>query len=593
MKRFYPSKCLNTKFFVLVYAPILLSMICIVFAHRRGDQGILEQLTSNIFFASMFIGFSIWSNNMIPDHNCFDEQLFPSILWPVIYSFLVPCPAEHAGAGIVVQFLYKIAIKFIWWASLNTIRTCYLRTIAVLILSLELALISHISMVWTTGFLLITFCIKTFCCHNHCSRFATIILVFASNKLLEDISSLAPVAASPTNALSLSASVQIFEVCLFSLILVCSLSTMAYWILATTSWGLPYGVWQGDEVSVDVAVRLLVTSLIAVAVLVCVTAPCIAFITADNLAVLVAAQLYQHGCMSMFWCLVIAVSIHLASQSLSRDRIWIGPVSFPCSKTMVRKIYHIAAVTMFSPAVCMDSETLYFLSLSMGGAVCLFLAAEFVRCFLLANALSGHANGRLRSFVPISVMELLKASDAFLASFQEGSVTSSQAEGEQSRRTLMRPIIFSHISLLLGVGSPVWLYCRYAVDPLASATSQRSSATDAVGGGDVPIRPLLIIGLATVGVGDTAASVFGSLFGRLRWPGSRKTYIGTVAAFVSMAIYAVWMTASWRRPQWVSMTATFFLTALAEATTTENDNILLPLYAVAVFLSLRYCMNAS
>jgi hypothetical protein len=41
------------------------------------------------------------------------------------------------------------------------------------------------------------------------------------------------------------------------------------------------------------------------------------------------------------------------------------------------------------------------------------------------------------------------------------------------------------------------------------------------------------------------------------------------------------------------MTLTFLLAALAEAVTTENDNILLPLYASTVFLSLRYCMNAA
>ena len=400
-------------------------------------------------------------------------------------------------------------------------------------------------------------------------------------------------AAFSTNVLDLSASVQIFEVCLFSLILVCSLSTTAYLKLVTTSWSLGYtdkhllGI--SDEVSVDVAVRMLVTSLFAAVVLVCVTVPCIAFITADNLnlAALVAAQLYQHWRMSMFWCLVIAASIHLASQSLRRNRIWIGPVSFRCSKTMVRKIYHIAVVTMFSPAVIvMDAETLFFLSLSMGGAVCLFLAAEFLRCFLLANALSGHTNGHSPA------IDLLKALDAFLASFQEHSETSYQQE--QQSRILMRPIIFSHISLLLGVGLPIWLYCRYALDPLAAVTSHHTSTMDAGGSGlDLSLRPLLIIGMATVGVGDTAASVFGSLFGRLRWPNSRKTYLGTVAAFVSMEIYALWMTALWRLPPKLSMcmAVTFFLAALAEAVTTENDNILLPLYAAVVYLSLRYCIH--
>lgn len=592
MKRLLGNICFSTKVLVLVYAPSLLSVLCTIFsAHGRGDQDLIARLTANILSTSILIAVSRWSNNMTQVYYI-DEQLFQSILWPFLCCLVVPYPEDRDTGLLSFQSFSKIFIKIIWCASLNAPCNHYIRTAAVITLTLELAIMSHLSMLWTLCFLLITYCIRSLCSHNNCSGFATLILMFACDHLVENISSLAPpIAAAPVTALSPIASVQIFQVCLFSLILICTLSTITYWILA--AWPLGGGngrlnmrerLEDTDGGAMDITVRLLVTSAIAAVVVVSVTMPYLACITADNLAVVVAAQLYRNCRTSMFWCSIIAASIHLASQSVKRDRWCIGSWSLPCSKTIVRKIYHVAAVAMFSPALAIYAESLSFVSLAMGGAVCLFLAVEFVRCFLLVNVPSGRSDG---------LGPMVDALNAFLASFQESSAPPSPVKGDRAGPILMRPIIFSHISLLLGVGSPVWLYCRYcASDPLSHSADRH---------GEVSLRPLLIMGLATVGVGDTAASVVGSLFGRLRWPGSKKTYLGTVAAFVSMEIYAAGMTVTewWSWPPKlavgasVCMTLTLLLAALAEAVTTENDNILLPLYASTVFLSLRYCMNAA
>jgi len=139
-----------------------------------------------------------------------------------------------------------------------------------------------------------------------------------------------------------------------------------------------------------------------------------------------------------------------------------------------------------------------------------------------------------------------------------------------------KPIIFSHISLLLGVASTIWIYCRFI------ATESHITANDDTR------KVLLFLGLATVGVGDAAASVFGSLYGVLRWSGKKKTLIGSFAAFISMCLYSLVMLYAmdiFTLRTTVCVILTMALTALAEAFTTENDNIYLPMYSTIIFLS--------
>ena len=47
---------------------------------------------------------------------------------------------------------------------------------------------------------------------------------------------------------------------------------------------------------------------------------------------------------------------------------------------------------------------------------------------------------------------------------------------------------------------------------------------------------MLLSGTLIVGVGDTVASMVGQRIGRRRWPGSKKTLEGTVAALVATAL---------------------------------------------------------
>ena len=98
--------------------------------------------------------------------------------------------------------------------------------------------------------------------------------------------------------------------------------------------------------------------------------------------------------------------------------------------------------------------------------------------------------------------------------------------------------MLTHIYLLLGCAAPAWLTQG---GPLRSG-----------------LRPLFpIAGVLAVGVGDTAAAVFGTYFGRTPWatpeeggpddsPGSGKTVEGTVHAAPRRA-----RRRARRRPAWL------------------------------------------
>ncbi|KAK9453535.1 hypothetical protein V1511DRAFT_462376 [Dipodascopsis uninucleata] len=120
------------------------------------------------------------------------------------------------------------------------------------------------------------------------------------------------------------------------------------------------------------------------------------------------------------------------------------------------------------------------------------------------------------------------------------------------------PIIVSHIFLLLGIGLPIFW--------------SRSPA-----------------GIICLGFGDACASIIGKKYGKHRWFDSKKTWEGTfgfvVAAFVGLlltrnltgypAILGHDLTLSW-------CFLTSVATAILEATSGMNDNVIVPVYMYVV-----------
>ena len=238
----------------------------------------------------------------------------------------------------------------------------------------------------------------------------------------------------------------------------------------------------------------------------------------------------------------------------------------------MRKIYHILAILMFVPG------TLWMpgmMCLSYGVAISVLLVLECARSFAVR---------------PVG---------ATLHAFIMAHVDARDAGG----------LVCTHIYLLLGCALPAWLSPKEAW-----YNGVFSSKFTPVG------EPLLVqlipfAGIMALGVGDAAAAVVGTRYGRTKWTsGSKKSVEGSVAMLVAMLGFAaalVWgMRAGdmgtgmalrgrnsggggggndgdgavgtyWTAGKLVFATA---LCVALEASTDQIDNLVLPLHYAAVLL---------
>ncbi|KAI9336881.1 hypothetical protein BD770DRAFT_448642 [Pilaira anomala] len=208
--------------------------------------------------------------------------------------------------------------------------------------------------------------------------------------------------------------------------------------------------------------------------------------------------------------------------------------SLTSSLNKKRKLFHALAVIMFVPGVLFE---LGFLQLAFGVALSGFIYLEYLRYF--------------------AVWPWGKSLHMFLTEFIDNRD--------------LGPVILSHIYLLLGCASPVWLGCSNVLASLS--------------------------GILSLGFGDAAASLIGKRYGRWHWPGTKKTVEGTIAFIIavflssSMIVYsaaligvddATRFAASAGPTEWLNYSFVITLTALLEAFSTQNDNIIIPLYMYAL-----------
>jgi dolichol kinase len=186
-----------------------------------------------------------------------------------------------------------------------------------------------------------------------------------------------------------------------------------------------------------------------------------------------------------------------------------------------RKVWHFCVVLMFLPTGAIDAQ---FTGLSFGVALTLFFASEIIRaCAIPPWGTKLHA-------------ALLPYTD---------------------RRDLCGPVIVSHIFLLLGIALPIMLVGSPA-------------------------------GILCLGLGDAAASLFGRRYGRHKWPGGSKKTIEGSAAFVLTAMVGLLACKFFGysdMPSFLRMTLTAAMTALLEATSAMNDNVIVPLFMLVVLHS--------
>lgn len=145
--------------------------------------------------------------------------------------------------------------------------------------------------------------------------------------------------------------------------------------------------------------------------------------------------------------------------------------------TVLRKYFHAIVIAIYLPGIVIDTELLFVASVIVFAA---FILLESMRIYKLE----------------------------FIGDILTKSMTGFLDDKDQGI------LILTHIYLLVGCSLPIWIF------PLYVSFSEREYL-------------LLFSGIVSLGVGDTAASIGGTLWGRTKFPHSSKSVEGTVCSIVA------------------------------------------------------------
>nr|CAG4638664.1 EOG090X0BFL [Cyclestheria hislopi] len=200
--------------------------------------------------------------------------------------------------------------------------------------------------------------------------------------------------------------------------------------------------------------------------------------------------------------------------------------------TIVRKYFHGIIVAVYLPGIFFDPDLLF---LASAITLAIFLLMEAIRVCDIPP-FGDVLRDRLRAFVD---------------------------EKDQGC------LILTHIYLLVGCSLPLWI----------SPTIRNTQPSGIL---------RLCSGIISLGIGDTAASIGGTRWGKRRMPRSKKTVEGLFCSFMAeIAFIAILQPMGFfgRGPfPWIKFTIAALITSTIEATTSQVDNFILPLvmYIVVV-----------
>ena len=221
------------------------------------------------------------------------------------------------------------------------------------------------------------------------------------------------------------------------------------------------------------------------------------------------------------------VLLWLVLAMIALNNVWNKFDNSTKATTSERKLFHGLVVIVMVSGLHLDPEFTNFASLSILAA---FLYVEYIRAFDIR---------------PIS-----KVIDSAFANF-----TDEKDQGS---------LVLTNIYLLIGIFLPLW------ITPDAKSVN----------------KLILLSGVLSIGIGDSAASIVGSRIGHLKWPHSpTKSVEGTIASIVCQLAFLqlLFLNNILEYQSGLGVLVPVIATALLEAHTTQVDNIVLPLTMYFLF----------
>lgn len=245
--------------------------------------------------------------------------------------------------------------------------------------------------------------------------------------------------------------------------------------------------------------------------------------------------------LAALWLASILLSLYIFSAFKSKGE---GETLPP---TLKRKLFHVIAVVMFGIPLhtWKDDYGKILIPVAFASCLVLFSCGEYLL----------RSNGGTNSYFFLSSSTKRLISRSLLAwekpiNKETSTTTRSESDDEKYKK-----VVLSHISLLLGIAIPVWLY-ESRLESLA--------------------------GLITIGVGDSIACLVGLSFGRMQInKTSKKTYEGFLA-FLTSTVFVSVILSDYSLESFKGIVRACLAAAMIEASLESTlDNVVIPIVFLA------------
>jgi dolichol kinase len=235
---------------------------------------------------------------------------------------------------------------------------------------------------------------------------------------------------------------------------------------------------------------------------------------------------------------------------------------------IARKYFHIVAILLFTPITWLDPD---MMSLSYAIAISLLIVTEMVRGWMISD------DDKKGTF---NITDSTSSWNGFYIAFLDEKDSSAAKGG----------LAVTHIALIMGCAFSLWvnqLLQQTYTSSAAGWSPLRSPADTWFSSDEKFLAQLPYLGLVVLGIGDSVGAIYGINFGRHNWPGgTARTLEGSLCMFFSMVLVFLLNVTGSKCHYTFQVSVTMLAMTLIEASTSQIDNLCLPVAGSTLVLLL-------